>query len=185
MYCPGTAAAAAAGKTLGDVFVPILPAIVAAGLLTGILDALGRALPAVAAADWFSFLKMVSGTAFVSLPVLVALSSARVFGGNLFLGGVVGLCMVHPTLLNAWSAGTAENVPVWHLLCFNVKQVGYQGHVIPVIIAVWLMSRLERWLCSRVPAALDLLLRRCARCLLPPLSPLPSSVPASPLRKTA
>ncbi len=61
-------------KTLGDVFVPILPAIVAAGLLTGILDALGRALPTVAAADWFSFLKMVSGTAFVSLPVLVALS---------------------------------------------------------------------------------------------------------------
>lgn len=108
-------------KTLGDVFVPILPAIVAAGLLTGILDALGRALPAVAAADWFSFLKMVSGTAFVSLPVLVALSSARVFGGNLFLGGVVGLCMVHPALLNAWSVGTAENVPVWHLLCFNVK----------------------------------------------------------------
>lgn len=143
-------------KTLGDVFVPILPAIVAAGLLTGILDALGRALPAVAAADWFSFLKMVSGTAFVSLPVLVALSSARVFGGNLFLGGVVGLCMVHPALLNAWSVGTAENVPVWHLLCFNVKQVGYQGHVIPVIIAVWLMSRLERWFRSRVPAALDL-----------------------------
>ena len=57
-------------KTLGDVFVPILPAIVAAGLLTGILDALGRALPAVAAADWFSFLKMVSGTAFVSLPAI-------------------------------------------------------------------------------------------------------------------
>ena len=136
--------------------MPILPAIVAAGLLTGILDALGRALPAVAAADWFSFLKMVSGTAFVSLPVLVALSSARVFGGNLFLGGVVGLCMVHPTLLNAWSVGTAENVPVWHLLCFNVKQVGYQGHVIPVIMAVWLMSRLERWFRSRVPAALDL-----------------------------
>ena len=143
-------------KTLGDVFVPILPAIVAAGLLTGILDALGRALPTVAAADWFSFLKMVSGTAFVSLPVLVALSSARVFGGNLFLGGVVGLCMVHPALLNAWSVGTAENVPVWHLLCFNVKQVGYQGHVIPVIMAVWLMSRLERWFRSRVPAAMDL-----------------------------
>lgn len=74
-------------KTLGDVFVPILPAIVAAGLLTGILDALGRALPAVAAADWFNFLKMVSGTAFVSLPVLVALSSARVFGGNLSSAG--------------------------------------------------------------------------------------------------
>ena len=92
----------------------------------------------------------------VSLPVLVALSSARVFGGNLFLGGVVGLCMVHPALLNAWSVGTAENVPVWHLLCFNVKQVGYQGHVIPVIMAVWLMSRLERWFRSRVPAALDL-----------------------------
>ena len=143
-------------KTLGDVFVPILPAIVAAGLLTGILDALGRALPAVAVADWFSFLKMVSGTAFVSLPVLVALSSAQVFGGNLFLGGVVGLCMVHPTLLNAWSVGTAENVPVWHLLCFNVKQVGYQGHVIPVIIAVWLMCFLEKRLHKIVPASIDL-----------------------------
>ena len=68
-------------KTLGDVFVPILPAIVASGLMMGLVEALGKALPGFAATDWFAFLDMVSNTAFAYLPVIVAVSAARVFGG--------------------------------------------------------------------------------------------------------
>jgi len=64
--------------------------------------------------------------------------------------------MIHSSLLNAWSVATADSIPVWHLLCFNVKQVGYQGHVIPVIIAVWLMSQIEKWLHKHVPEVVDL-----------------------------
>ena len=143
-------------KTLGDVFVPILPAIVAAGLMMGLVQALGKVIPSFAGSDWYGFLDMVSSTAFAYLPVLVAISSARVFGGNLFLGGVVGLAMINSSLINAWSVAGMESIPSWQLLFFNVPQVGYQGHVIPVIIAVWLMCALEKRLHKIVPEMIDL-----------------------------
>ena len=145
-------------KVPGDIFVPILPAIVSAGLLMGIVEALGKVSTSFADTGWYSFLDLVSSTAFSYLPVLVAISAARVFGGNIFLGGVIGLCMINSDLINAWSVSSmnASDIPVWHLLCFNVKAVGYQGHVIPVIIAVYLMCRLEKWLHKHVPEMLDL-----------------------------
>ncbi len=143
-------------KTPGDVFVPILPAIVASGLMMGIVEAIPKFWPAFGQSDWFSFLDLVANTAFALLPVLVAISAARVFGGNIFLGAVIGLMMVHPALINAWTVGTAESIPTWHLFFFNVQQVGYQGHVIPVILAVLLMSTLEKWLHKVVPEMIDL-----------------------------
>ncbi|MCD8354574.1 MAG: glucose PTS transporter subunit IIA [Clostridiales bacterium] len=153
-------------KALGDVFVPILPAIVASGLMMGLVEALGNAIPTFADTGWYSFLDMISGTAFSYLPVLVAISAARVFGGNLFLGAVIGLAMIHSNLINAWSvAGMASSdIPVWNLLNItiggftwgNVRAVGYQGHVIPVIIAVYFMCWLEKQLHKIVPEVIDL-----------------------------
>ena len=145
-------------KSLGDVFVPILPAIVASGLLMGVVEALGKAIPNFADTDWYAFLDMISNTAFAYLPVLVAISAARVFGGNLFLGAVVGLAMIHSNLINAWAVSgmDAAEIPRWHLLFFNVKTVGYQGHVIPVVIAVWFMCIVEKWLHKHVPEVIDL-----------------------------
>lgn len=143
-------------KALGDVFVPILPAIVASGLMMGLVEALGKAIPSFGSTDWYGFLDMVSATAFAYLPVLVAVSAARVFGGNIFLGGVIGLCMIHSSLINAWSVAGVETIPTWHLLFFNVQQVGYQGHVIPVIIAIWLMCQIEKRLHKVVPEVIDL-----------------------------
>lgn len=143
-------------KALGDVFVPILPAIVASGLMMGLVEALGHAIPSFAGSDWYSFLDLVSATAFAYLPVLIAVSAARVFGGNIFLGGVVGLCMIHSSLINAWAVAGMETVPSWKLLFFDVPQVGYQGHVIPVIIAVWLMCFIEKRLHKVVPETIDL-----------------------------
>ena len=145
-------------KTPGDVFVPILPAIVASGLMMGIVEAIPKFAPAFGQSDWFSFLDLVANTAFALLPVLVAISAARVFGGNIFLGAVIGLMMVHPALINAWTVGNyaAGEIPTWHLFFFNVQQVGYQGHVIPVILAVLLMSTVEKWLHKKVPEMIDL-----------------------------
>lgn len=143
-------------KTLGDVFVPILPAIVAAGLMMGLVQALGKVIPSFAGSDWYGFLDMVSSTAFAYLPVLVAVSAARVFGGNLFLGAVVGLALINSALINAWSVAGMETIPSWKLLFFEVPQVGYQGHVIPVIIAIWIMSRIEKALHKIVPEIIDL-----------------------------
>ena len=153
-------------KALGDVFVPILPAIVASGLMMGLVEALGKAMPTFAATGWYSFLDMISSTAFSYLPVLVAISAARVFGGNLFLGAVIGLAMINSSLINAWSVGSmaAADIPVWNLLPIQigpftwgaVRAVGYQGHVIPVIISVYFMSFLEKKLHKVVPEVIDL-----------------------------
>ncbi len=145
-------------KTPGDVFVPILPAIVASGLMMGLVEAIPKFVPAFGSSDWYSFLDLVANTAFALLPVLVAISAARVFGGNIFLGAVIGLMMVHPGLINAWTVGNyaAGEIPTWHLFFFNVQQVGYQGHVIPVILAVLLMSIIEKWLHKHVPEMIDL-----------------------------
>ncbi len=153
-----------AAKTVGDVFVPILPAIVASGLMMGIVEALGHAIPGFSDSDWYGFLDLVSNTAFTFLPVIVAISAARVFGGNLFLGAVIGLMMVHPSLTNGWNA--ADGYDVWYLFGHGLKigsytfgqvnQLGYQGHVIPVIIAVYFMSKLEKWLHKHVPEIIDL-----------------------------
>ncbi len=143
-------------KTPGDIFVPILPAIVASGLMMGIVEAIPKFWPAFGQSDWFSFLDLVANTAFALLPVLVAISAARVFGGNIFLGAVIGLMMVHPALINAWTVGTTEVIPEWHIFFYPIQQVGYQGHVIPVILAVLFMSKLEKLLHKIVPEMIDL-----------------------------
>ena len=145
-------------KALGDVFVPILPAIVASGLMMGLVEALGKAIPSFAGSDWYGILDLMANTAFTFLPILIAVSAARVFGGNVFLGAVIGMIMIHPNLINAWSVGSmdAADIPVWRLFgFFPIRQVGYQGHVIPVIIAVWLMCNIEKFLHKHVPEMID------------------------------
>ena len=145
-------------KALGDVFVPILPAIVASGLMMGLVEALGKSMTSFAGSDWYGILDLFANTAFTFLPILIAVSAARVFGGNIFLGAVIGMIMIHPNLINAWSVASmdAADIPVWHLFGFSIRQVGYQGHVIPVIIAVWIMCKLENWLHKHVPEMIDL-----------------------------
>ena len=158
-------AAAAAGqplpqrivKALGDVFVPILPAIVAAGLMMGLVEALGQFFPAFAQSDIYGWMDLVSNTAIVYLPVLVAISSARVFGGNIFLAGTIGMLLMHMNLLSAWTAASdPSQIQYWHILFFNIRQVNYQGHIIPIIIAIWIMCQLEKRLHKIVPEMIDL-----------------------------
>lgn len=145
-------------KTLGDVFVPIIPAIVASGLLMGLLEGLSNVFPAMTQSGTYTIIHLFSNAAFVFLPILIAISAARVFGGNIFLGAVIGMIMIHTDLINAWSVASMETIPsasVWFGL-YDVNLVGYQGHVIPVVIAVWLMSTLEKKLHKIVPEIIDL-----------------------------
>lgn len=145
-------------KTLGDVFVPIIPAIVASGLLMGLLEGLCNVFPEMAQSGTYTVIHLFSNAAFVFLPILIAVSAAKVFGGNIFLGAVIGMIMIHTDLVNAWSVASMETIPsasVWFGL-YDVNLVGYQGHVIPVVIAVWLMSALEKKLHKVVPEIIDL-----------------------------
>ena len=147
-------------KTLGDIFVPIIPAIVASGLLMGILEGLCNVWPQMAQSGTYTIIHLFSNAAFVFLPVLIAMSAAKAFGGNPYLGAVIGMIMIHTDLVNAWSVAgmEASEIPsagVWFGL-YEVPLVGYQGHVIPVVIAVWLMSWIERKLHKIVPEIIDL-----------------------------
>lgn len=144
-------------KTLGDVFVPILPAIVASGLLMGLLEGLTKVIPGMSESDWYTFFHLMSSAALTFLPILIAVSSARVFGGNMFLGAVVGMIMIHPDLANAWDTAAVNSAPVlFSIGAYSVRLVGYQGHVIPVILSVWVMSFVEKKLHKVVPEMLDL-----------------------------
>ena len=132
--------------------------------MMGLVEALGK-VPGLnfAGTDWYAFLDMVANTAFAYLPVIVAISAARVFGGNIFLGAVIGLLMIHSALTNGWAA--ADGYDIWYLFGHikignytlgQINQLGYQGHVIPVMIAVLFMSKLEKWLHEHVPEMIDL-----------------------------
>lgn len=145
-------------QAIGEVFVPLLPAIVSAGLISGIMELLAKLSPGFAASDWYAILNLFASTAFQFLSVLIAISAATIFGGNRFMAAVIGLIMVHPDLLNAWTAAEmdASQIPQWHVLGLTIRQVGYQGHVIPILIVIWLMSRIEKTLHRHVPESADL-----------------------------
>ena len=145
-------------KALGDIFVPIIPAIVATGLLNGLLGGLSQAFPDLQNYYIYNLLNIFSNAALVFLPILIAVSAAKIFGGNQYLGAVIGMIMIHPDLVNAWSAGGgAETTTLWSWFgLWNIQNTGYQGHVIPVIIAVFVMSKLEKKLHKIVPEVIDL-----------------------------
>ncbi|MEQ6001249.1 PTS system trehalose-specific EIIBC component [Bacillus amyloliquefaciens] len=157
-------------KTLADIFIPILPAIVTAGLLMGlnnILTAEGIFYSAKSIvqvypqwADLANMINLIAGTAFAFLPALIGWSAVKRFGGSPLLGIVLGLMLVHPDLLNAWGYGAAEqsgDIPVWDLFGLEVQKVGYQGQVLPILLASYLLARLELFLTKRTPEGIQLL----------------------------
>ena len=150
-------------KLLGDIFVPIIPAIVASGFLMGIMNALdfmnaNGFLAIDTSSSIYVFANLFSNIAYTFLQILIAFSAAKAFGANQYLGAVIGMIMIHPSLQNAYTVAT-EGVQQTQSVFFglyHIDMVGYQGHVIPVIIAVWILSVLEKKLHKVVPAALDL-----------------------------
>ncbi|BBU38844.1 PTS system trehalose-specific EIIBC component [Aeribacillus pallidus] len=158
-------------KTLADIFIPILPAIVTAGLLMGINNILtgqnifyeGKSFVEVHKewADLASIINLIANTAFVFLPGLIGWSAVTKFGGSPLLGIVLGLMLVHPDLLNAWGWGAAKeegNIPVWNLFGLDVQKVGYQGQVLPVLVASYVLAKTELFWRKRIPDAFQLLL---------------------------
>ncbi|MDO4791246.1 MAG: sucrose-specific PTS transporter subunit IIBC [Buchananella hordeovulneris] len=152
-------------KMIADIFVPILPALVAGGLMMAINNVLtaqglfGEGSPSLIErwpllADYADLINMVSAAAFAALPVLVGFSAAKRFGGNVYLGAAIGAAMISTQLLNAWATGAAlagdAEVNYWHLFGMDVAQIGYQAQVIPTLVVTWVMclieKRLHKWL---------------------------------------
>ena len=150
-------------KVLGDIFMPIIPAIVASGFLMGIMEALefmvqNHFLNISTQSSIYVFSTIFANAAYTFLPILIAYSAGKIFGANPYLAAVIGMIMIHPSLQNAWSVA-AEGILKTQTVFFGlykVNMVGYQGHVIPVIIAVWLLALIEKRLHRIVPAMIDL-----------------------------
>ncbi|HER6017679.1 sucrose-specific PTS transporter subunit IIBC [Streptococcus pyogenes] len=149
-------------RTFGDVFVPIIPAIVATGLFMGVRGLVTQ--PAIMdlfgvheyGENFLMYTRILTDTAFVYLPALVAWSVFRVFGGNPIIGIVLGLMLVSNELPNAWVVASGGDVKPLTFFGF-VPVVGYQGTVLPAFFVGLVGAKLEKWLHKKVPEALDLL----------------------------
>lgn len=140
-------------RTLADILVPLIPVLVTTGLLMGIRGLIIE-LGVELSPDWLIMFEMLTDTAFAFLPVLIAYSATRKFGGNPILGIVVGLMLVAPQLPNAYTVAGGDAEP---LTLLGIDIIGYQGSVIPAILAGWLIAKLERTFRSFVPQMMDLI----------------------------
>ena len=142
-------------RTFGDVFVPIIPVIVATGLfmgLRGLMNALGMTLPD----DVKIYSEILTDTAFIILPGLVVWSTFRVFGGNPAVGIVLGMMLVSGSLPNAWAVASGGEVTAMNFFGF-IPVVGLQGSVLPAFIIGVVGAKFEKALRKVVPDVLDLL----------------------------
>lgn len=149
-------------KLLSDIFVPIIPAIVAGGLLMGLNNILTSGMfDGKSIIDLYpqwkglaSAINTFSNAPFTFLPVLIGFSATKKFGGNPYLGAAMGMIMVHPDLLNAYSIGIAE-APVWDIFGFEIQAIGYQGTVLPVLAVSFILATIEKKLHKVTPTWLD------------------------------
>ena len=142
-------------RTFGDVFVPIIPVIVATGLFMGVrglLTALGMTLPE----DVTTYTQILTDTAFIILPGLVVWSTFRVFGGNPAVGIVLGMMLVSDSLPNAWAVASGGEVTAMQFFGF-IPVVGLQGSVLPAFIIGVVGAKFEKTVRKVVPDVLDLL----------------------------
>lgn len=151
-------------RTFGDVFVPILPAIVATGLFMGIRGAInndtilglfGTTSKAFVASDFYTYTVVLTDTAFAFFPALISWSAFRVFGGNPVIGIVLGLMLVNTALPNAWAVASGDAKPI--MFFGFIPVVGYQNSVLPAFFIGLLGAKLEKWLHKKIPDVLDLL----------------------------
>ena len=149
-------------KMLSDIFVPIIPGIVAGGLLMGLNNILtsglldGKSIIEVYP-QWQGLATAINTFAnapFTFLPVLIGFSATKKFGGNPYLGAAMGMIMVHPDLLNAYSIGIADP-PIWNIFGFEIEAIGYQGTVLPVLAVAFILATIEKKLHKVTPTWLD------------------------------
>lgn len=152
---------------LADIFVPIIPAIVAAGLLMALHNVLSAPhlfmTPSLIAAypslkGFSAFINVLANAPFAFLPVLIGFSATKRFGGNPYLGAAMGMMMVSPSLVSGYDVSAAlasHQLAYWHILGMPVAQAGYQGSVIPMLVVAWLLSWIEKRCHKLLPEALD------------------------------
>ncbi|WP_414842255.1 sucrose-specific PTS transporter subunit IIBC [Enterococcus saccharolyticus] len=154
-------------KALSDIFVPLIPALVAGGLLMAINNVLTsqglfgpqsvvEMFPAFT--DFASIINLLASAPFAFLPVLVGYSATQRFGGNGYLGAAMAMAMVMPNLVNGYDVANAiaeGTMPYWNIFGLQVAQAGYQGSVLPVIAVSYILANLENFFHKRIPKVFD------------------------------
>lgn len=157
----------ALAKVLSDIFVPLIPALVAGGLLMAINNVLTspglfgelsviEMFPAFQ--DFASIINLLASAPFAFLPVLVGYSATQRFGGNGYLGAAMAMAMVMPDLINGYGVANAiaeGTMPYWNIFGLQVAQAGYQGSVLPVLAVAYILANLEKFFHKRIPQVLD------------------------------
>ena len=144
-------------RTLGDVFVPIIPVLVATGLFMGLRGA-AQSLGLEFSENVLRMSRILTDTAFAFLPALVCWSTTKRFGGTPVIGIVLGLMLVSPELPNAYAiaGGTAQPIPM-NIFGIEVPVVGYQGSVLPALVLGIFAAKLQKKLKTIVPDVVDLI----------------------------
>ncbi|MBN1060062.1 sucrose-specific PTS transporter subunit IIBC [Clostridium botulinum] len=144
-------------RTFGDVFVPIIPVLVATGLfmgLRGLLQNLGVEMNE----NFLLFTQVLTDTAFAFLPALVAWSTMKKFGGTPVIGMVIGLMLVAPQLPNAYGVAAGTESPIYlSMLGLSIPVVGYQGSVLPALVLGIIAAKTQKALKKVIPDVLDLI----------------------------
>ena len=151
-------------RTFGDIFVPIIPVLVATGLFMGLRGLLTNenllklmgTTPENINPNFLMYTQVLTDTAFIILPALVAWSAFKVFGGSPVLGIVLGSMLISSSLPNAYQVASGDAHPIMFFKFIPV--VGYQGTVLPALFVGMIGAKLEQRLRKVIPDALDLLL---------------------------
>ena len=144
-------------RTLGDVFVPIIPVLVATGLFMGLRGA-AQSLGVQFSDNVLLLSQILTDTAFIFLPALVCWSTMKRFGGTPVIGLVLGLMLVGPQLPNAWAVAGGDVKPIpMEIFGMTIGIVGYQGSVLPALVLGIFAAKLQKALKTVVPDIIDLI----------------------------
>lgn len=146
-------------KGLADIFIPIIPVLVASGVISGLVgvciypgyfsdtQSLVQLYPAFSGIA--ECLNMFQSSIFLFLPVLLGYSATKCFGGNPYVGAAMALIMVNPSLVNPTAIG--GDVPVWNFFGMSIQQIGYQQTVLPVLASSFIIAKTDNYLQAKLP----------------------------------
>lgn len=150
-------------KILSEIFVPIIPALVAGGLLMAVnnifkSEGLFGSQSLIAQYPQISgisdMLTVLADAPFIYMPVLLGISTAKRFGGNQYLGAALGLMMSSQELQEAVAKAAKFSLD-WNFFGWHLHAAQYTSQVIPAIIAVWVMCHIEKWFHKHLHSAVD------------------------------
>ncbi|GFO99262.1 sucrose-specific PTS transporter subunit IIBC [Lactobacillus helveticus] len=151
-------------KLLSDIFIPIIPALVAGGLLMALNNVLTAQHLFAAKSlvqmnpqlnDFANFINMLASAPFTFLPVLICMSATKRFGGSRVLGATMGFAMVMPQLISGYAISTTPHIPAWNFFGLHVLQAGYQGQVLPVLGVAYILATIEKFCHKHLKSAID------------------------------